>query len=55
MNICKTLFYVTPPRYFFNRILRKVVRLVCDFIPDVALIAGCTALFLIVWAYYFLN
>ena len=53
MNICNSLFYVTPPRYFINKILRKLVRLVCDTVPDLVLIAGCTALFVLVWMLFF--
>lgn len=55
MNICKSLFYVTPPRYFINKILRKLVRIICDTVPDMALIAGCTALFILIWMHSFIK
>ena len=55
MNICKSLFYVTPPRRLLKKILRKLVRFVCDAVPDVALIAGCTALFILIWMHSFIK
>ena len=47
--------YTTSPRYYFIKILRRIVRMICDVVPDVALIAACTALFILIWARFFIK
>ena len=43
------------PRYVVNRFLYRLSRLIVDALPDVALIGGFTALFVLLWMKLFIK
>jgi hypothetical protein len=49
MHIIRGCFITHIPSF-----VKYIFRGLFDILPDVLLIAGCTILFVLVWAYYFL-